>query len=35
MPGTESDAIKQQVKDFWNVQSCDTQVALAEKFSKP
>lgn len=26
--------LKEQVRDFWNVQSCDTQVARSEKFSR-
>lgn len=26
--------LKQQVRQFWNVQSCDTQVAQSEKFSR-
>ncbi len=37
-PETISDAddikLKQQVHAFWNAQSCDTQVAKAEPFSK-
>jgi ubiquinone/menaquinone biosynthesis C-methylase UbiE len=32
-PGS-SDSLKGQVRDFWNVQSCDTQVARASRFSR-
>src|SRR2546422_855181 len=30
----ENEALKAQVRQFWNQQSCDTQVAKAPKFSK-
>src|ERR1039458_9240424 len=26
--------LKESVRDFWNVQSCDTQVARSEKFTR-
>src|SRR5688572_30810379 len=31
---TSPDGLKGEVRDFWNQQSCDTQVATAEKFSR-
>ncbi len=33
MAQPEQDKLKDQVRDFWNEQSCDTQVAKASKFS--
>lgn len=34
MTATENETLKAQVREFWNQQSCDTQVANAPKFSK-
>lgn len=34
MTEAPNEALKERVRDFWNAQSCDTQVAKAEKFSK-
>src|SRR5438477_4688792 len=34
MPDPNPDNVKEQVRDFWNQQSCDTHVAKAAKFSK-
>src|SRR6516225_3014281 len=33
-PVISSDSLKGQVRDFWNAQSCDTQVAKASRFSR-
>jgi len=33
-PTSSPDPLKEQVRSFWNAQSCDTQVAHAEKFSR-
>jgi SAM-dependent methyltransferase len=33
-PAPSSTPLKEQVKEFWEQQSCDTQVAQAEKYSK-
>lgn len=33
-PPSDSGSLKRQVRDFWNEQSCDTQVASGEKFTK-
>ncbi len=34
MDKNEAAELKRQVRDFWNVQSCDTHVARSEKFSR-
>ena len=34
MPTPEQSQLKEQVRDFWNQQSCDTHAASSEKFSK-
>ena len=34
MENADSETLKAQVRDFWNQQSCDTQVAQSSKFSK-
>ncbi len=34
MQNTAPDPLKKQVRDFWNEQSCDTQVAKGAKFSR-
>ena len=34
MPDPAPEALKQQVRAFWNAQSCDTQVAKAAKFTR-
>ncbi len=34
MQNSCQEELKQQVREYWNQQSCDTQVALAPKFSK-
>src|ERR1043166_4190078 len=34
MNNTNTDKLKEQVRDFWNRQSCDTNFARAPKFSR-
>src|SRR3954447_1777874 len=34
MPDSQAEKLKTEVRDFWNQQSCDTQMAAAPKFSK-
>ncbi len=34
MNDPSSDPLKKQMHDFWNEQSCDTQVAKAAKFTR-
>src|SRR5437867_2770222 len=31
---SENENLKSQVRDYWNQQSCDTQAAVSEKFSR-